>query len=349
MSKKRQKKSDPVARGDSSLANLDTVPAEEFTPIGATGEYPEWRPGDLSSGKEGSDAEGKKSPSVDTGCETILLRTPLRGGDIHEGSIYFVGTATVIVRFGGYTILTDPNFLHQGGHVHLGYGLTSTRLTQPAIQIQDLPPLDFIVLSHYHGDHFDRLAEEQLDKSIPIITTLHAARHLARRGFRQTHGIRRWQAVDIVKEGAMPLRITAMPAQHGPGPVAIALPPVIGSLLEFGGENPFRLFISGDTLIHEAFRKIPSRVSDIHIALLYLGGTRVLGILVTMDAVQGVEAIRILQPETAIPIHYNDYTVFKSSLEDFQQAVKEAGFEDRVTYLKHGETFRFRSRTRRVA
>ncbi len=62
---------------------------------------------------------------------------------------FFVGTATIILRYAGFTILTDPNFLHAGDHIHLGYGLTSERLTEPAINIE--------VLSHYHGDHFDRL------------------------------------------------------------------------------------------------------------------------------------------------------------------------------------------------
>ena len=76
-------------------------------------------------------------------------------------------------------------------------------------------------------------------------------------------------------------------------------------------------------------------------ALLHLGGTRVLGILVTMDAEQGVEALRIIDPRTAVPIHYNDYGVFKSPLEDFKKAVAEAGLEDRVRYLAHGETYEF--------
>ncbi len=63
--------------------------------------------------------------------------------------------------------------------------------------------------------------------------------------------------------------------------------------------------------------------------------------MVTMDAEQGVEAIRIINPSTAIPIHYNDYTVFKSRLEDFKRAVSEAGLEDRVHYLEHGDTYEF--------
>ena len=36
----------------------------------------------------------------------------------------------MILRYGGFTILTDPNFLHKGDHVHLGYGLRSERLTE---------------------------------------------------------------------------------------------------------------------------------------------------------------------------------------------------------------------------
>jgi hypothetical protein len=43
------------------------------------------------------------------------------------GSVQFIGTATVLIRFRGMTILTDPNFLHKGEHVHLGYGLKSER------------------------------------------------------------------------------------------------------------------------------------------------------------------------------------------------------------------------------
>ena len=46
-------------------------------------------------------------------------------------------------------------------------------------------------------------------------------------------------------------------------------------------------------------------------------------------------------PGHAIPIHYNDYTVFRSPLRDFQRAVAEAGLRERVTYLRHGETYAF--------
>jgi L-ascorbate metabolism protein UlaG (beta-lactamase superfamily) len=263
--------------------------------------------------------------------------------DFTRGSIFFVGTATVVLRYAGLTILTDPNFLHAGDHVHLGYGLTSKRLTEPAIDIAELPPLDLVLLSHYHGDHFDRIAEERLDKSVPIVTTKHAAAALAKKGFTATHSISNWEAI-VVEKGDARLSITSTPGRHGPPLVSAILPAVMGSLLSFEDSDRQRrlqLYVSGDTLVHDAIREIPKRFPAIDLALLHLGGTRVLGILVTMDAKQGLEMMRIIDAKKTIPIHYNDYGVFKSPLEDFQKAVREAGLEERVAYLSHGETYAF--------
>ncbi len=261
-----------------------------------------------------------------------------------RGSIFFVGNATVVIRYAGFTILTDPNFLHAGDHVHLGYGLRSRRLKDPAVEIEDLPPLDLVVLSHLHGDHFDRVAEQKLDKRLPIVTTPHAARYLEGKGFRPPVALKTWESV-AVRKGEGRLRVTAMPGTHGPGFLGKVLPPVMGSMLEFGSAGDdgarLRLYITGDTLVHEQLRVIPERYPEIDLALMHLGGTRILGIYVTMDAKQGVEALRIANPRTALPIHYDDYEVMKSPLEDFKKAVAEAGLEDRVRYLVRGEAYEF--------
>jgi L-ascorbate metabolism protein UlaG (beta-lactamase superfamily) len=262
--------------------------------------------------------------------------------DFNKGSIFFIGTATVILRYAGFTILTDPNFLHAGDHVHLGYGLTSERLTEPAIDIDELPPVDLCVLSHYHGDHFDQIVEEKLQKDLPIVTTNSAVGELEARNFTGGIGLDTWEAAEFTK-GSARLRVTSMPGQHGPGIVDFALPDVMGSVLDFerDGKRLVRLYISGDTLVIDELKEIPQRFPDINIGLFHLGGTRVLGIMVTMDDVQGVEAIQIIQPEKAIPIHYNDYDVFKSPLEDFKKAAEKAGLSEKMIYLAHGETYEF--------
>lgn len=265
-----------------------------------------------------------------------------------RGSIFFVGTATVILRYGGITLLTDPNFLHKGDHVHLGYGITSERRTNPAIDIEQLPPIDLVLLSHYHGDHFDQVAEAKLDKNLPIVTTPHAAEHLREHGFRALHPLETWQSLEVVKGGTR-LRLTSMPGRHGPPVVAAALPPVMGTMVEFlspQGSVEFSLYISGDTLVFDDLRDIPKRFPHIDLALLHLGGTRIVGILVTMDGRQGVEMLQLLQPDAAVPIHYDDYPVFKSPLEDFLEEAKKAGWEKKIRVLKRGETYEFSARKR---
>jgi L-ascorbate metabolism protein UlaG (beta-lactamase superfamily) len=275
--------------------------------------------------------------------------------DLSRGSVFFVGTATVIIRYAGFTVLTDPNFLHKGEHVRLGYGLRSRRLTEPALDIDDLPDLDLVVLSHFHEDHFDRVARHRLKRSLPIVTTPHAADKLAHAGFGAAEALTTWQTLGCRKADTR-LRITAMPGRHGPRLISALLPPVMGSMLEFetsAGDRLLRLYITGDTLVFDKIHEIRARYSDIDLALLHLGGTRVLGILVTMDGRQGVEMMRAVSPHISIPIHYDDYTVFKSPRSEFELEVAAAHLEPHVRYLRHGETYTFdvpeRRRVRRSA
>jgi L-ascorbate metabolism protein UlaG (beta-lactamase superfamily) len=276
----------------------------------------------------------------------VALRLPAGtpAAVMDEGSVQFIGTATVLVRYQGLTILTDPNFLHKGEHVHLGYGLTSQRLTNPAIDFDKLPPIDLVVLSHFHEDHFDKLVQQKLDRNIPIATTPGAAKALKELGFTHAVGLSSWDRLDVEK-GAARLRITAVPGRHGKLGMQALLPDVMGSVFDFGpdaAQPAYRMYVSGDTLIYDDLKAIPQRFPGVDLALLHLGGTRILGVFkVTMDAKDGVQLLQIVQPRHAIPIHYNDYDVFKSPLADFAKEVKAAGWDDRITYLAHGATYRF--------
>ena len=262
--------------------------------------------------------------------------------DVTGGELTFIGTATVLVTYGGFTFLTDPNFLHRGDYAKLGYGLRSKRLTEPSMSIAELPPLDFVVLSHHHGDHFDEVAAAELDTRLPILTTPHAARKLRSQGFLAPVALETWESQTVARGDAR-VRVTAMPGKHAPRPLDALLPPVMGSMLDFevGGRTTFRLYITGDTLVHDRLEEIPRRYPDIDLALLHLGGTRVLGVLVTMNADQGVKALQIIRPRTAVPIHYHDYTVFKDPLSTFKEAVVAASLRTTVDYVAHGETYTF--------
>jgi L-ascorbate metabolism protein UlaG (beta-lactamase superfamily) len=278
--------------------------------------------------------------------EGFLLKLPSSAGApvAAEGSVQFIGTATVLIRYQGLTILTDPNFLHKGDQVYLGYGLTSERLTNPAIELDGLPPIDLVVLSHLHEDHFDKLVQEKLDKNTPIVTTRESSEALKKLGFTRTYGLSKWDRLAVEKGGAR-LRITAAPGRHGKAGMQALLPTVMGSVLDFGSDPSapdYRMYISGDTLVYDDLQNIPQRFPGIDLALLHLGGTRILGVFkVTMDGKDGVQLMQIVQPKHAIPIHYNDYDVFKSPLADFANEVKAAGLDKKVSYLAHGQIYTF--------
>ena len=124
------------------------------------------------------------------------------------------------------------------------------------------------------------------------------------------------------------------------------LPPVMGSVLDFyeAEEHRFRLYITGDTLPHERLEDIPGNFPGVDLMLVHTGGTTLLGIVITMTGQQGVELVELVQPRVAIPIHYNDYSVFLSGLEDFQEAATATQASTEFHYLAHGESYRFRSR-----
>jgi L-ascorbate metabolism protein UlaG (beta-lactamase superfamily) len=251
----------------------------------------------------------------------------------------FGGNATMLLRIGGFTLLTDPSFVRRGTRVYLGYGLWTKRLTDPALEPAQLPALDGIVLSHLHGDHWDDIATDHLDKTTPLITTRAAAQTLSAKGFRATADLRPWQQHEL-QRGADTLRITAVPGVHGPGPLARLLPPVMGSVLELvrAGEVRWRGYVSGDTLHRPWLAEVLQRCGPLDVLIPHLGGTKALGVTVTMDGRQGADLVELLEPPMTVPIHFDDYDRFKSPLGDFVTEVQRRRLPGQLRTAVRGET-----------
>jgi L-ascorbate metabolism protein UlaG (beta-lactamase superfamily) len=254
-------------------------------------------------------------------------------------SLEFVGTATTLLRLGPFTLQTDPNFLHRGQRAYLGKGLFSKRLTEPSLQPADLPSYDAVLLSHLHGDHFDRIARRELDRQPPVITTPEAADRLRSWGFSQAQGMQTWESTTF-SSGQSSLRITSTPGQHAPGLAQPLLPPVMGSVLELQqpGEPSFRVYVTGDTLYRDWLREVTERHGRLDAMVIHLGGTRAFGILVTMDADQGGDLVQLLEPAVTVPVHHDDYTVFRSPLSDFRAAWQRRGLPGELRVVHRGET-----------
>jgi L-ascorbate metabolism protein UlaG (beta-lactamase superfamily) len=255
------------------------------------------------------------------------------------GTVTFVGTATTLLRIGEFTVLTDPNFLHAGQRAYLGKGTFAKRLTEPALEIFELPLLDLVLLSHVHGDHFDHVVRRELAKTVPIVTTRQACGQLNRWGFEAAIGLDTWERREWRRHNQL-LRITAVPAQHGPRPLDALLPDVMGSIVDLweDGLRRLRIYITGDTLYRPVLSTIPERFPTIDAMLIHLGGTRLFGVLLSMDAKQGNDLVEVVRPAITVPIHYDDYSVFRSPLSDFLEEAGKRGVLSGVRPIGRGES-----------
>ncbi|MFJ6150346.1 MBL fold metallo-hydrolase [Micromonospora profundi] len=104
------------------------------------------------------------------------------------------------------------------------------------------------------------------------------------------------------------------------------------------GRREFRLYVTGDTLNRPLLTTIPERYPDIDAMLIHLGGTKVAGILLTMDAQQGADLVELIRPKLTVPIHYDDYPVFRSPLRDFVDEARRRGWVKQVRTIARGET-----------
>ncbi|OMP85200.1 hypothetical protein BK809_0003868 [Diplodia seriata] len=197
--------------------------------------------------------EVKVSPAADAGGASSSSPS-------NNASLYFVGTATTILEWEGVRLMTDPNFLHAGDHVHLGPGVRGTRVTEPAISLEQLPRIDAVLLSHYHADHFDQVVEATLRRDLPIVTTPHAKRHLttkagAGESFTDVFDLDAFEEMFLdvksptagagdVGRRRPAVKVTGLPGKHvPPGPAGAlkaaneflqAVPPTNGWMLELG-------------------------------------------------------------------------------------------------------------------
>ena len=98
-------------------------------------------------------------------------------------------------------------------------------------------------------------------------------------------------------------------------------------------------------MLTDSLEDIPRRYPDIDLGLIHTGGTTFLVTVVTMTGEQAVKAVEITKPHTAIPIHYNDFSVFRSGLDDFKTAAQASAAHTEFVYLAHGETYTFKPTT----
>ena len=188
-----------------------------------------------------------------------------------------------LIEIAGLTVLTDPWFSEKASY-HPGEPI--------ALQVDELPRLDAIVISHHHYDHcdLDALAAYP-NRAVPLFVCGPVAKHAKAHGFTNVTVLKPWQEAAVG-----PVTITAAPAKHQVEEITF----VIQSI-------EHTVYFAGDTMYIPELEELPKRFPAIDLVLVPTNGLRIRPLLnkkIVMDAADAARLIALLQPALAIPHHY---------------------------------------------
>ncbi len=200
----------------------------------------------------------------------------------------FLGHCAVLLQ-GTKTVIIDP-YLTGNPKASLGVG--------------NLPKIDYVLVTHDHFDHLGDafvIAKKNNATLVAIfeISQLPAAKKLNPPAIGMNIG--GTLSVDCIK-------ISMTPAIHSCSAGTPA-----GFVVELDGK---RVYHAGDTAFFSDMAFIPKFFGKLDVAMLPIGG------FFCMDAVQAAEAIKLLKPKMAIPMHYDTWPLIHSDPGDFGDRCK---------------------------
>lgn len=243
-----------------------------------------------------------------------------------------VGGPTTVVDIGGLRLVTDPTFDAPGVYDVGGRVLTKT--AGPALSPAEIEPVDAVLLSHdQHADNLDHMGRQWLQRVPVVLTTPAAAQRI--QGATALHC---WSYIDLLRPEGGSLRITGVPARHGPDNTEHLTGPVTGFVV--AGDGLPTVYISGDNASLSVVQAISQQMRPIDAAIIFAGAARtpLLGDHnLTLNSEEAAQAVIILDVPVVIPVHYEGWGHFTEGGEMLQRAFTLAGLRSRLHMLSPGE------------
>jgi L-ascorbate metabolism protein UlaG (beta-lactamase superfamily) len=195
----------------------------------------------------------------------------------------------------------------------------------PAATIKsgDVGKVDFILVSHGHSDHFADCVKIAKKTGATVISTFELVAFCQKQGVKNGHGM------NIGGAYLFPFgRVKLTPALHTgsiDGDDGSFTTDCCGFLISLEGGPS--IYHAGDTALIMDMQLLQGRVD---VAILPIGDN------FTMGPEDAARAVEMIQPEVAIPMHYNTFPVIEQNPEGFREMVGDAA---RVEILQPGGTF----------
>ena len=215
-------------------------------------------------------------------------------------TVHASGGPTAVLEIGGLRLVTDPTFDDAREYRSPTTGASLVKTSGSALTPDGVGAVDAVLLSHdEHPDNLDVSGREFLKRAPIVITTPGGAERLGG----AARGLAPWEHVDLPRPGGGELRVTGVPAQHGPEGCEPITGEVVGFVLTAPGLPT--VYVSGDNASLEVVHRIAGRFPSVDTALLFAGAARTFlfdGALLTLDSAGAAEAARILGVRRVVPL-----------------------------------------------
>lgn len=216
----------------------------------------------------------------------------------------WVGHSTFLARLGGSCFLIDPVFSPRVGAIY-------PRQSPPGLAPEDLPELDFILISHNHYDHLEVPFLSRLP-NVPVVTPLGNGRLIPNRGGRRIEELDWWESTDVGD-----LRITVVPARHWSRRSLFDTNRSLwgGFVIESGAGT---IYHAGDSAEFDGFTAIGERFPFLDVAILPIGGYDPAWFMEHnhLNPEQAGKAFLNLGARTMIPMHWGTYRLTDEPLHE---------------------------------
>jgi L-ascorbate metabolism protein UlaG (beta-lactamase superfamily) len=251
-----------------------------------------------------------------------------------ELALTFIGHSGFFIQIGGKNVLVDPNFAR--------WLFLLKRLRHAGVRIKDLPPIDYVLITHAHFDHLHRPSLRAIARATrrrcghaPTIIVPHQVGDIvACLGFRAVIELRWWQTY---QDG---ISVTHVPARHWGARMIHDFHRGYGGYVVRSAKHS--VYHAGDTAYFDGFREIGARLRP-ELALLPVGAYEPPSFRnVHTSPEDAVQAFRDLGAEWMVPMHYGSFRLSHEPIDEplkrLATAAQAAGVGEKVLVLTEGVT-----------
>jgi L-ascorbate metabolism protein UlaG (beta-lactamase superfamily) len=281
------------------------------------------------------------SKGIDRNPSKLIETLPINKGiydkaNVDEVIITWLGHSTLLIKTGGITILTDPVFSKRASMTSF-FGPKKFNYTVD-YKLEELPPVDIVIISHDHYDHLDYQAIKYLKKTVKkFFMPLGVGSDFERWGVDPEKIVELdwWKSVKYDN-----LELVATPTRHFTGRKLNDRFKTLwcGWVIKTDKKS---LYFSGDSGYWDGFKEIGEKYGPFDFTMIECGQYSPYWPFIHMAPEESVQAAIDLKSKAAMPIHWGKFRLsLHSRYEPPTRFKAKAELENLlITIPKIGETF----------